>query len=612
MAAILVLDLAGFWYFVRGILDLFGFALRILLTHRRCICGVRLVGQASSRVQSLQRLAVCSGVMPNHGKPRPNKWALGPLGRGSGDLLGAALGEAIVPSVVRALFQQLAGGQDMQTQHSQPFSSQRLQQPHRSQQQQQQQQWGGGGGGGRGGGGSTSEPKQGEWACVYGVKTNRARRQSCYKCGAARPPSTTTQAQGKRTSPEAVTAKPTPKAGAPSITEGGGDSACDDGQAEELVLDQTITDMITKVHKMISCPSKSAAVKMAATTAGDDDLELIEDGGSPKDILTQDEVKLYRALQETASGKRAEEATKYLRAHERAMTAREALRPVEDIQLIGLQPSQVLPRVEAQLVELQRQQADDAARWAKKETDDAAAADELEAKLEARTKAYSEKLEEVRTARKTERAKWAAAHAEQRDRVEAKITEVLKLREKAKSNPSALVVDPKAVTATKVEEDVVMAADNAAAAPGSAKPTQAVGAVTTVRPLAALPEVDIKDEAQLARLAKAQAVIDQASQQDAHVDLALRDLGLSAMEVKVLVGAAVWDEKYPDQAAQPQDDWPLPKRIVALVGKAVSRIEVSTVMAQTAQKAAAEALAEATAQGKAWQPVGNGGRAKPY
>ncbi len=232
--------------------------------------------------------------------------------------------------------------------------------------------------------------------------------------------------------------------------------------------------------------------------------------------------------------------------------------------------------------------------------------------MEAWIKAYSDKLEEVRTVRKTERAKWAAAHAEQRDRVEAKITEVLKLREKAKSNPAALVVDPKAVTTAKEEEYAVMTTDNAATAPGNAKLTQAVEAVTVVRPLAALPEVDIKDEAQLARLAKAQAVIDQASQQDAHVDLALRDLGLSALEVKVLVGAAVWDEKYPDQAAQPQDDWPLPKRIVALVGKAVSRIEVSTVMAQTAQKAAAEALAEATAQGKAWQLVGNGRRAKPY
>ncbi len=121
--------------------------------------------------------------------------------------------------------------------------------------------------------------------------------------------------------------------------------------------------------------------------------------------------------------------------------------------------------------------------------------------------------------------------------------------------------------------------------------------------MAILPQIALTEEAPLARLARAQAVIDQASQQDAHVDLSLHDLGLNAQEVELLIGTEAWQEKFPVSAPQPADDWPLPKRVIALVGKAVSRIEVSTAVAQTAQAAAATAVAEATAAGKAWQVV---------
>ncbi len=336
-----------------------------------------------------------------------------------------------------------------------------------------------------------------------------------------------------------------------------------------------MTERIAKVQKQISCPSKLATVKLAATAMTNTDEELTEvDDGS--DILSQEEVKLYRAIQESASGKRAEEATAHLRAHERATAARDALKPLEDIQLIGLQPSQVLPRVEAKLAELQRQKVDDAARWQRKEEEDDLAADVLEKELGRWIQAYTDELQQARERRKAERLKWAAAHKEQRDRIDAKIGEVTKLLAKAKADPASLVAQPVAdAAAASVEDSPMDAGGTSASDPkAAAATTKPVAADAAIRPMAVLPQIALEDEAQLARLARAQAVIDQAAQQDSHVELALRDLGLNAKEVDMLIGSAAWQEKYPEDSPQPQDDWPLPKRIVALVGKAVSRIEV--------------------------------------
>ncbi len=133
-----------------------------------------------------------------------------------------------------------------------------------------------------------------------------------------------------------------------------------------------------------------------------------------------------------------------------------------------------------------------------------------------------------------------------------------------------------------------------------------------VRPLAELPQVTVQDERHLARLAKAQAVIEHAAQQDVHVELAFRDIGLSTKEVEHLVGEAEWAEKYPkgENSEQPADDWPLPKRMVALVGKAISLVEISTAVRRTAQEAAAAAVSQAAATGNAWQVVKHGRRGK--
>jgi hypothetical protein len=370
-------------------------------------------------------------------------------------------------------------------------------------------------------------------------------------------------------------------------------------------MDQATAQQMARVHKMISCPSKSAAVRLVKVATSDGDDEMIDDT-TDSAILTQDEVKLYRGILEVATGKRAEEATAHLRAHEIAVAARDATKPLDDIQLVGLQPTQVLPRVEAKLAELQQKKADDQARWLDKEREDDSVVDELVANLKDWVKFYQDKLEDTLKRRKDERAKWAALHADQSALIDAKILEVTKLLEVAKKDPASLVAPPKPAQAeaAEAEGDVKMTVSDAKHMAEAVK--------VEVRPLAALPQIALKDDAQLARLATAQAVIDQAAQQDVHVDLALRDLGLSAEEVATLIGVNEWREKSPADGPQPEADWPLHKRILALVQKAVSRIEISTAVEQTAQRAAATAIAQATEAGKAWQVVTGTRRPKPY
>ncbi len=546
--------------------------------------------------------------MPNKGGWRK--------GAGSNDDVMNALGKAILASMFgggngHSLNSTNAGGSDQRRQ------------------QKQRDRGGGGGGAARGDGATGGGLKPAEWVCPCGANPNRAWRTACYKCGAPR-----VAAAAARNNLKTPTTRPTTTAAAATATTATTTppkqpakttrtapttlppvDATQDPPAEEdpIVLDQKVTDEFDRVIKKISCQSKLAAVKLASTAAVEEDVELVDDHDSDTDILTPSELQLYRSLQESAVGARAEQATAYLRAHEQAMMAKDALKPVEDIRLVGLKPAQVLPRVEAKLAELQQQRADDDARWAKREEEDGQAADQLEATLEAWVRAYTEKLEKARAARKAERAKWAAAHQLQRARVDAKIAEMTKLLEKAKADPAALVAEPKPVAeAARDKETADMNTDDGDTSTTTARVTQTVASGTVVRPLAAVPAVQVKDEAQLVRLARAQAVVIQASQQDAHVDLSLQDLALTAEEVRTLVGHAEWDEKYPPSSPQPQVDWPLPKRIIALVGLAVARIEISTAVATSAQAAAAQALAEATEQGKAWQLVTNSRRPKPY
>ena len=387
-----------------------------------------------------------------------------------------------------------------------------------------------------------------------------------------------------------------------NVSDGGNASQVTEGPTAELIVDAAIAQEIARVRKLTTCPSKSAVVKLVANATTPTDDELIEEE-VPRDILSPEELKSYRSLQEPAVGKRAEQATAYLRAHEAATAARDALKPIEDLQLIGLQLAQVQPRIDAKLVELQRQKADNAARWQEKEREDAQAADALEEKLLDWIKAYKDQLEKAQAHRKTERAKWAAAHEDQMNRLDAKIGEVTKLLEKAKKDLAALVVEPTLPQGTASKSDVDMSVGKVTVGPQHSRATAAVASQVQVRPLAVLPQIIIQDEAQLARLAKAQAVIDQAAQQDAHVDLAMMDIGLSAGEIELLVGANEWEIQCPEGTQQPANDWPLPKRVVALIGKAVSRIQVTTAVAQTAQAAAAIALAEAIAVAKSWQVV---------
>ncbi len=55
-------------------------------------------------------------------------------------------------------------------------------------------------------------------------------------------------------------------------------------------------------------------------------------------------------------------------------------------------------------------------------------------------------------------------------------------------------------------------------------------------------------------------------------------------------------------------DLALPKRIVALIGKAISLIEISAVAKKTAQEAAEATVAQVAAAGGAWQTVGKAGK----
>ncbi len=575
--------------------------------------------------------------MPNKGKQRPNSWTWGPPRGGAADPI-----ESLMPTVVRALLQQMTGPQpqlappqfhhqQQQWQQQQQMQQQQQRPPysHRSQQHHQGNGGGGGGANGRGSNGAGQE----EWACATcGFLTNRGKRKSCYKCGVAKHPTTQQSTATTRTTPTAQQ-MPTARHHASGGAGGGsgpGATGANGGDetTTEITLDHGFNERVMKAQRSLACPSQLAVVKLAATAAAStDDIEMELDNEAH--ILTPELLKLYRTLQSTATGKKAEEATAHLRAHEKATAARDALKPVADIQLVGLQPAQVLPRVEAKLVDLQRQRADAAARWASKEAEDDELADKVEREFEAYIKAYTDKHQEMRAVRKAERAKWAAAHEDQRARIDAKIVEVTKLRDKAQVDPASLVKDPSKEADAPRAEDGAMdtgggpnpsaaeaaaaaAAGVAAAKADTAGTARAVAADTVIRPVATLPVIATTDEAELVRLAKAQAVVDQAAQQDAHVDLSLADLGLTAEELTVLIGCENWREYYPADAPQPQDDWPLPKRIIALLGKAVSRVEVSTAMAQTAQAAAAAAIAQATAAGKSWQLVPTSRRPKPY
>ena len=130
----------------------------------------------------------------------------------------------------------------------------------------------------------------------------------------------------------------------------------------------------------------------------------------------------------------------------------------------------------------------------------------------------------------------------------------------------------------------------------------------TLRPLVAPPELGpVSEQAQIAKLARVQSVIDQAAQQDGWVDITLNDLGLDIPEAIALVSSEEWRDKYPidsDGFGDPAADHPLPKRLLALMGKAVAKIEVSTAVQQTAAAAAAVTVSQAAENTSRWRAMG--------
>ena len=166
-------------------------------------CEVYLAVQVLPWVQL--RLRRRYPAMPNKGRSKPNTWALGPP-RGGGGGLVVAPGDGLMPKVVQALFQHLAGSK--QPQHRQQPRKQQLR------------------------GETASE----EWGCKQcGFGTNRAKRKMCYKCGATKPGAPPV-AQPASPSKQQIVAQPmaakvlTQASAAGNVSEGGNASQVTGGQ----------------------------------------------------------------------------------------------------------------------------------------------------------------------------------------------------------------------------------------------------------------------------------------------------------------------------------------------------------------------------------------------
>ncbi len=517
--------------------------------------------------------------MPNKGKPR------GAHSEASG----------LIQTLERAILQRLLGdsGGTVSGGGMRGGASQRANQPN---QQLRTNNASNQGGGGQAQNGKRAQTRKNEWTCQQcGFETNRPKNGNCWRCnvprGATTGTATTTTLNSTRSTASSTSTSSTSTS--PSTTATTGATPTDED--EQMKVDTELLAAIDGWKKAATCRSHATVVADIAKADGETDgVEAEQDD----DLLTAEELKGYRALLTSAKGPRADHLLLTIKAHERAAAAKAATKPIDTLKLEGLEPAQALARIEERVASLQSQKADHAAYCKAKEEADEKAAEELLDKITKRIEAYKEQLQVVTTKRATERQKWQAVHRQKQEAFDAQLEVAKKKLAIAREDPNKVIKPSTETVKENVElEDVKMG--------------DGLGA-PQIRPLAVLPTFTTKDETLLTKLAQTQAVIDHWAQQDVLVELALTSLGLSPSEVIELVGKAEWDAAFPADSRQPQDDWPLPRRLISLVGKAISRIEVSTAAAVAAQATALEVLTQAAADTRAWKAVSAGRRPTPY
>ncbi len=456
-----------------------------------------------------------------------------------------------------------------------------------------------------------------EWKCNgCGFATNRRTRSACYKCGtpraAQRPPhqQAAQQAQRKAAAPASSTCPTTTRQETTVAAERGKDAKAQqnvttDATDEDLTDIGDVGEAIKSWRTAAACKSKASVVTDTAMahSAASLETEMEEDDG---DILGAELLKAYRAIAASARGAKAEHALACIRAHEKATTAKAARKPIGELNLEGLQADQAVARIQERLAHLESQRADHAAKCNAKEAEDEAAAQKLLGGIKVKIDELQKMFDEVKAEANTEKEKWRALHNQQREAFDAKVAAATAMLEAARKDPSKLI-KPAATEDSPTQRQQQQQQQQQ-------QQMDVVMAEAKIRPVACLPQVTIQDERHLARLAKAQAVIEQAAQQDLFVELTLADIGLTAAEAEHLVGEGEWAEKFPKErpgetaSADAAVDLALPKRIVALIGKAISLIEISAVAKKTAQEAAEATVAQVAAAGGAWRTVGKAGK----
>ncbi len=475
-----------------------------------------------------------------------------------------------------------------------------------------------------------------DWACGYQdcpVVTNRASHRYCFGCKRAWTGSDGSNGSGKKT----ANLKKSDDADVSKGDAATGADSCLDGEIQAWMMARKCTSTLSEV-KAIATPtvatvthpppppphgpggggahtssSSSTAPSSAPTAAavaqpppGDQTMT----GGGTDGILSSDDLRLAKAMLISPIAEFAALATARIKKHEEALQVRAAAKTAARVDLATLSPKQGVEHCAAELQGLRKEEADALAHWTTKSAEDDAEYQLIKDKCELEISRAQQRLGQATEWHTVNKAKYQAQHNVRLREIRARMdTMEVKLAQAKLAEVQAgelANVPPAARAKDDIDDEVTTTTMNATELnPTEKVADDAMGVPATMRPAAVPPQLEpLTDEAQLQRLAFTKGVLDAAAQQDAWIDLSLGDLGIDLVSAIKLIGEGEWRDKFPldefglgDLAA----DHPIPKRLIAILAKAVGQLEVQTALSQQVAASAMESVTKAAQAAKMWK-----------